>query len=131
MKYWSCCNKKTSDFNAFLEQVGCTQGKHCWVKETVILTIIILKEIFNQDIFLQKTQGVTNCRLDWHQTGPWVVISIFAKKYDPKISFVKLSAVKLSVELFFPTENSIFSKIMELYGVFICFFNVGLKYFIY
>lgn len=36
MKYWSCCNKKTSDFNAFLEQVGCSQGKHCWIKETVI-----------------------------------------------------------------------------------------------
>ncbi|KAF0771787.1 cysteine and histidine-rich domain-containing protein [Aphis craccivora] len=98
MKYWSCCNKKTSDFNAFLEQVGCSQGDHCWIKET-------------------KTQGHTNCRLDWHQTGPWVVISIFAKKYDPNISFVKLSPVKLAVELYFPSDNSVFSKTMELYGI--------------
>lgn len=33
MKYWSCCQKKTSDFNVFLNQVGCKHGKHVWVKE--------------------------------------------------------------------------------------------------
>lgn len=32
MKYWSCCEKKTSDFGAFLEQRGCTTGSHCWSK---------------------------------------------------------------------------------------------------
>ncbi|VDO58728.1 unnamed protein product, partial [Onchocerca flexuosa] len=32
MKYWSCCEKKTSDFSTFLEQKGCTEGKHCWMK---------------------------------------------------------------------------------------------------
>eukprot|EP00102_Acyrthosiphon_pisum_P022188 XP_016659398.1 PREDICTED: cysteine and histidine-rich domain-containing protein-like [Acyrthosiphon pisum] len=98
MKYWSCCNKKTTDFHAFLEQDGCFQGKHCWIKET-------------------KINGHTNCRLDWHQSGPWVVISIFAKKYDPNNSFVRLSPVKLSVELNFPFDNSVFSKNMELYGI--------------
>lgn len=96
MKYWSCCNKKTSDFNVFLHQVGCTQGEHCWTK---------------------NTQGEADCRIDWYQTGPWVVISIYAKKYEPKISFVKLSAIKLSVQLFFPLENLVFFKDMELYGV--------------
>lgn len=50
-----------------------------------------------------------------------MVISIFAKKYDPKVSAVKLSAVQLSVELFFPSENALFSKNMELYGVFVCY----------
>lgn len=30
MKYWSCCQKKTSDFNLFLEQTGCVNGKHLW-----------------------------------------------------------------------------------------------------
>lgn len=69
-------------------------------------------------------QGQTNCRLDWHQTGPWVVISIFAKKYDPHISFVKLSAVKMSVKLFFPSDNSAFSKNIELYGVLSCHINL-------
>ncbi|EJW86843.1 CHORD family protein, partial [Wuchereria bancrofti] len=32
MKYWSCCEKKTSDFGTFLEQKGCTTGQHCWTK---------------------------------------------------------------------------------------------------
>ena len=30
MKYWSCCNKKTTDFNQFLAQKGCTEGAHQW-----------------------------------------------------------------------------------------------------
>ncbi|XP_050436241.1 cysteine and histidine-rich domain-containing protein morgana [Adelges cooleyi] len=98
MKYWSCCNKKTSDFNVFLEQAGCSEGEHCWIKDT-------------------KTQGQTNCRFDWHQTGPWVVVSIFAKKYNPNKSVVRLSAVGLSVELYFPAENSVFAKNIELYGI--------------
>lgn len=34
MKYWSCCQKKTSDFTAFMNQVGCAKGEHKWI-ETV------------------------------------------------------------------------------------------------
>lgn len=30
MKYWSCCGVKTMDFSAFLEQPGCSSGRHCW-----------------------------------------------------------------------------------------------------
>lgn len=33
MKYWSCCQKKTTDFAVFLEQPGCTQGNHTWIKK--------------------------------------------------------------------------------------------------
>lgn len=33
MKFWSCCLKRTSDFNAFLNQVGCDKGSHIWVKK--------------------------------------------------------------------------------------------------
>ena len=33
MKYWSCCNRKTSDFQSFLDQVGCERGAHKWKKE--------------------------------------------------------------------------------------------------
>jgi len=32
MKFWSCCQRKTSDFQSFLNQVGCTEGKHQWIK---------------------------------------------------------------------------------------------------
>lgn len=30
MKYWSCCQKKTTEFSVFLEQPGCIQGRHVW-----------------------------------------------------------------------------------------------------
>ncbi|XP_054386593.2 cysteine and histidine-rich domain-containing protein 1-like, partial [Pongo abelii] len=33
MKYWSCCRRKTSDFNTFLAQEVCTTGKHMWTKK--------------------------------------------------------------------------------------------------
>lgn len=34
LKFWSCCLKRTSDFNAFLNQVGCDRrGSHVWVKK--------------------------------------------------------------------------------------------------
>lgn len=33
MKYWSCCQKKTSEFDSFMSQAGCTRGKHAWTKE--------------------------------------------------------------------------------------------------
>ena len=33
MKYWSCCNRKTSDFQSFLDQVGCERGKCKWKKD--------------------------------------------------------------------------------------------------
>jgi len=35
MKYWSCCKRKTSDFNSFLSQEGCNKGSHQWRKHTV------------------------------------------------------------------------------------------------
>ncbi len=35
MKYWSCCKRKTSDFNSFLSQEGCNKGSHQWRTDTV------------------------------------------------------------------------------------------------
>ena len=35
MKYWSCCQRKTSEFDNFLNQEGCTEGKHMWCKKDV------------------------------------------------------------------------------------------------
>jgi hypothetical protein len=58
-----------------------------------------------------------NCRYDWHQTSSDVVVSVFAKKYDPDSSFVQLNPVRLKVHLFFPEEQSVFSLDLELYGV--------------
>lgn len=32
LKFWSCCIKRTSDFDEFLKQKGCETGRHCWDK---------------------------------------------------------------------------------------------------
>ena len=40
MKYWSCCRKKTTDFSTFLEQPGCTQGKHIWISKVCTLYLL-------------------------------------------------------------------------------------------
>lgn len=98
MKYWSCCQKKTTDFATFLDQPGCTQGKHTWS--------------------LKNTSKKMQCRTDWHQTGTFVVVSVFAKKYQPSQSTVKLNPIRLSVDLFFIEENSKYSVLdIELRGI--------------
>ena len=40
MKYWSCCRRKTSDFNTFLAQEGCTTGKHMWTKKDAVSNVL-------------------------------------------------------------------------------------------
>ncbi|RXG68155.1 Cysteine and histidine-rich domain-containing protein [Armadillidium vulgare] len=36
MKYWSCCQRKTSDFDNFLQQEGCSSGSHLWIKKIIV-----------------------------------------------------------------------------------------------
>ncbi|KAI6203797.1 hypothetical protein M3Y94_00597800 [Aphelenchoides besseyi] len=62
MKYWSCCEKKTSNFEAFLQQPGCTTGKHMWVK---------------------VDETVTNVREDWFQRSGHVHINVYCKNSMP------------------------------------------------
>lgn len=69
----------------------------------------------------QKSDGEVKCRVDWHQTGSFVVVSIFAKKYDPDASTVELSPVRLRLSLFFPEENGSFRTDLELRGVSVYF----------
>ena len=35
MKFWSCCQRKTSDFNQFLQQEPCSKGEHNWADAEV------------------------------------------------------------------------------------------------
>lgn len=97
MKYWSCCEKKTTDFSTFLEQPGCLQGNHKWISE--------------------NTGKKVNCRMDWHQTGTFIVVSIYAKKYQPDQSTIKLNPIRLTVDLYFIEENSRYNLDLELRGV--------------
>lgn len=98
LKFWSCCTKKTTEFSAFLEQVGCTVGQHVWFKKTT-------------------EKGQVKCRLDWFQTGSNIVVSIFAKKYDPNRSKVMLSPVRLKINLYFPEEDGTYAQDIILRGI--------------
>ncbi|CAH1101575.1 unnamed protein product [Psylliodes chrysocephalus] len=97
LKYWSCCQKKTTDFNSFLSQVGCETGAHVWKKDVDEKTV--------------------HCRWDFHQTGSHVVVSIYAKNYCPKESVVRLSPVRLQAKLIFPQHSNSFLLDVELKGV--------------
>lgn len=41
MKFWSCCTKRTSDFSAFLNQKGCSEGKHKWIQSVSLVIFIV------------------------------------------------------------------------------------------
>lgn len=97
-KFWSCCKKRTSDFQAFLNQVGCTTGKHLWHKV--------------------EDSSTVKCKWDWHQTASSVVVVIYAKMYDYARSYVKLNPIHLEAKLVFPQQNNqTFSIDLELRGV--------------
>ena len=95
MKYWSCCQRKTSDFDNFLSQEGCEVGKHLWIKP--------------------KNEGEEkSCRFDWYQTGPDVCISFFAKTTIPEKTVVEANKVVLKVHLVFDGGKSIFDQRFDL-----------------
>ncbi|CRK87088.1 CLUMA_CG000838, isoform A [Clunio marinus] len=97
-KYWSCCQKKTSDFTSFLNQEGCETGKHKWIQD-------------------EESKKV-NCRWDWHQTGSTVVVAVYAKNYDYRKSFVNVNPIRLTVKLIFPQQDDAeFNIDLELRGI--------------
>lgn len=97
MKYWSCCNRKTSDFTAFLSQEGCVKGTHEWK--------------------LKSAAESAPCRYDWHQTGSVVVMSIFAKTAMEDNSSVKVNQVKLEIDLEYEGGKRNFKSDLELGGI--------------
>jgi len=90
MKYWSCCQRKTSDFEAFLNQEGCVTGKCNWIKP--------------------KVSEQKEVRTDWHQTPSTVCLSIFAKVSMPELTIVKANRVCLEVEVVYDGGSSKFAK---------------------
>ncbi|XP_030635543.1 cysteine and histidine-rich domain-containing protein 1 [Chanos chanos] len=95
-KYWSCCCIKTTDFNAFLDQKGCTMGKHRWIPK-------------------QDKKKVA-CRHDWHQTANQVVVTIYAKNAHPEHSYVEANRTVLTCHIQFENEK-VFHKDIRLWGV--------------
>ncbi|CAG0913384.1 unnamed protein product [Notodromas monacha] len=95
MKYWSCCKRKTTDFTVFLNQKGCVSGEHAWSAPS-------------------KRGEKVNCRHDWHQTGPYVFITYYAKKVDPKQCVFNANSAKLELQLTF--EGKLFAHTILLRG---------------
>ncbi|ELU00349.1 hypothetical protein CAPTEDRAFT_165685 [Capitella teleta] len=95
MKYWSCCQRKTSDFNNFLDQEGCTNGTHLWVA----------KESESQKV---------KCRYDWHQTATFVTMSVFAKVASPELTVVEANQVILNLKIVFDGGKSVFEERISL-----------------
>jgi len=90
MKYWSCCQRKTSDFEAFLNQEGCTEGKCNWIKP--------------------KESEEKQVRTDWHQTSSCVCLAIFAKVAIPEKTVIRGNKVKLEVDIVYEGGKSMFKK---------------------
>lgn len=67
--------------------------------------------------------GTIKCRWDWHQTPDYVIVSVYAKKYNPFQSYVKLNPIRLNTKLVFHEEgNAVFELDLELRGVSIFYF---------
>lgn len=99
MKYWSCCQRKTSDFDNFLNQVGCTEGSHLWIKDT-------------------KSQGEkAECRFDFHQTGGFAILTVYSKNPLPDRTSVRANRVRLELDIVFDSGSKSFVKNFDLFGV--------------
>lgn len=99
LKFWSCCQRRTSDFTAFMNQPGCETGSHKWTSD-------------------EERSKAVNCRLDWHQTATQVVVTIYAKMYHYKLSTVSLNPIRLAVCLVFPQQNNQeYNADLELRGI--------------
>lgn len=101
MKYWTCCQRKTSDFEAFLAQEGCSQGSHLWIKPKVA------------DCDVDRSQ---TCRFDWFQTGEDVVINVYSKMPIPSLSLIEANPVKVNILVVFGEDKKEFYKELVLMG---------------
>ena len=117
MKFWSCCQRKTSDFTAFLNQEGCTRGKCKWIKG----------ESSNGGAGVGSS--AVQCRHDWHQTGANVTVAIYGKRYDPEASYVEVSPVRLRVHAHFPEQGGDFDMDVELSRVIIGLLRISFHFF--
>lgn len=103
LKFWSCCKRKTTDFEMFLSQIGCTSGHHVWIKSKA------------SDVQTDKSKS---CRYDWHQTASNVVVTVYSKLPFPNESLIKANPVKLNVLITFGSEEKKeFELNLNLFGV--------------
>eukprot|EP00794_Sanderia_malayensis_P000320 gene320-950_t len=98
-KYWTCCKKRTSEFSEFLKQAGCQKGQHDWQKPS------------------EAAQKKSACRYDWHQTGSFVYISIYAKTSDFENTHVEANETSLYAHISFNGGLDLFQLNLSLHGL--------------
>lgn len=99
-KFWTCCRKRTTDFDEFLKQEGCTSGSHRW------------------ELTEEEKEKRVLCRYDWYKMGNFIVISVFAKLSDPQQTFVEANKTVVKAHVVFGGSN-IFELQLNLHGVII------------
>jgi len=99
MKYWTCCQRKTSDFDQFLEQEGCSTTQHLWIKKDPGSGLV----------------RKVNCKFDWHQTATHVIVSIYAKLTRPEGTRVEVNPIRLKAHIVY--AEGYFDLDLELKGV--------------
>lgn len=105
MKYWTCCNRKTTEFDAFMEQVGCSTGRHNWTEKAARDTNLAL-----------TVAPSSTCRHDWFQLPATVIISMYAKDVFPRSLVAEANQIQLNVSFDFGRERLRFSKQFNLFG---------------
>lgn len=71
----------------------------------------------NAKYLFQNNNKIAQCRMDWHQTGTYIFVTVFAKKYLPSQSTIKLNPIHLTVDLFFIEDSAKYNLDIELNGV--------------
>lgn len=95
MKYWSCCQHKTSDFGTFLDQRGCVTGRHCWNK---------------------PKEHAERVREDWFQRGGLVHINIYCKSSLPSQCCFEADRLNLRGHITYEYGNKETDIDYELFG---------------
>jgi len=93
-KGYTCC-KMVAEFEQFLSLPGCKTGKHKFTEPP------------------KSKEGVVECRNDWYQLGPSVIVCVYAKNVDKQQSVVSFDEHSLKVELKF-NDGKRFSKSFNL-----------------
>ncbi|KAF6775339.1 hypothetical protein AHF37_05132 [Paragonimus kellicotti] len=107
MKFWTCCNRKTSEFEAFMDQMGCATGRHNWTEKAARATNLAV-----------SIASQSACRHDWFQLPGQVTLTIYAKAVRPDSVQITANQVRLSVSFEFgPNQPERYDKTFELFGI--------------
>ncbi|VDD77345.1 unnamed protein product [Mesocestoides corti] len=104
-KYWSCCQRKTTEFESFLAQEGCTSGRHAWTKEAAASSNLV------------ASPATSQCNFDWFQMPETVTLSVYAKNTLPESTDIRCNAVFLTISLLYDGGRSRFERPFNLYGI--------------